>query len=207
MRSPVMGVRAKYQRGWNGRLDLWVYSTTSLMYSLRGRVGSFRVESIKGAGLMKPTLTLLALILASASGAYPQQIKITNHNYVAATGKWKSDSAMAKPADGSTKVAIECDKNIALCAVAEGVNLMGDGNLFTRLDVTPVHYTILRWDHTGLVAQTSARDCVMGKLVIDFRTKSITRTETPKGKGSGEDNEFCSVFTKTVTSRLVRADS
>ena len=106
MRSPVMGVRAKYQRGWNGRLDLWVYSTTSLMYSLRGRVGSFRVESIKGAGLMKPTLTLLALILASASGAYPQQIKITNHNYVAATGKWKSDSAMAKPADGSTKVAI-----------------------------------------------------------------------------------------------------
>jgi hypothetical protein len=58
-----------------------------------------------------------------------------------------------------------------------------------------------------LVAQTSARDCVMEKLVIDFKTKSVTMTEVPKGKGSGEDNEFCSVFTKTVTSRLVRSNS
>jgi hypothetical protein len=47
----------------------------------------------------------------------------------------------------------------------------------------------------------------MEKLVIDFKTKSVTMTEVPKGKGSGEDNEFCSVFTRTVTSRLVRSNS
>jgi hypothetical protein len=157
--------------------------------------------------MMKQILALLFLTLVCAGSAFSQQIKITNRNYVAATGKWKSDSQMAKPVDKSAKVAIECDKNISLCAVAEGVSLTGDGNLFTRLDVNPVHYTILRWDSTGLVAQTSARDCVMGKLVIDFRTKSVTVTESPKSKGSGEDNEFCSVFTKTVTSRLVRSNS
>jgi hypothetical protein len=157
--------------------------------------------------MTKKLLALLLLTPVFAGTAFCQQIKIRDHNYVAVTGKWKSDSAMVKPADPAAKVAIECDKNISLCAVAEGANLSGDGNLFTRLDVNPVHYTILRWDRTGLVAQTSARDCVLGKLVIDFRTKSVTVTETPKGKGSGEDNEFCSVFTKTVTSRLVRSNS
>jgi hypothetical protein len=108
-------------------------------------------------------------------------------------------------------VRIECDKNISLCAVAEGPNLFaaneGNMNLFTRLDVTPVHYTITRWDATGLVAQTSARDCVTDKLVIDFKTKSVTMIQTPKGSKSDEDNEFCRVFTKTVTSRLVRPAS
>jgi hypothetical protein len=168
---------------------------------------SFRVVGAEGAGMIKQTLALLLVTLAYAGSTCAQQIKIRDHNYVAATGKWKSDSALVKPADASAKVAIECDKNISLCAVAEGASLTGDGNLFTRLDVNPVHYTILRWDSTGLVAQTSARDCVMGKLVIDFRTKSVTVTETPKSKGSGEDNEFCSVFTKTVTSRLVRPNS
>jgi hypothetical protein len=168
---------------------------------------SFRVTGATGAGIMKQILTLLAVTLVSAATASSQQIKITNHDYVAASGKWKSDSQMTKPADPSAKVEIECDKKISLCAVAEGKNLQGDGNLFTRLDVSPVHYTILRWDNKGLVAQTSARDCVMGKLVIDFRTKSVTMTEAPKTKGSGEDNEFCSVFTKTVTSRLVRSNS
>ena len=168
---------------------------------------SFRVVGAEGAGMIKQTLALLLVTLVCAGSACAQQIKIRDHNYVAATGKWKSDSALVKPADASAKVAIECDKNISLCAVAEGASLTGDGNLFTRLDVNPVHYTILRWDSTGLVAQTSARDCVMGKLVIDFRTKSVTVTETPKSKGSGEDNEFCSVFTKTVTSRLVRPNS
>jgi hypothetical protein len=48
---------------------------------------------------------------------------------------------------------------------------------------------------------------VTGRLTIVFKTKSVTMTEMPKGKGSDEDNEFCRVFTKTVTSRLVRADS
>ena len=168
---------------------------------------SFRVTGATGAGIMKQILTLLVVTLLSAATASAQQIRIKNHDYLAASGKWKSDSAMTKPADPSTKVEIECDKKISLCAVAEGKNLQGDGNLFTRLDVSPVHYTILRWDSTGLVAQTSARDCVMGKLVIDFRTKSVTMTEAPKNKTSGEDNEFCSVFTKTVTSRLVRSNS
>jgi hypothetical protein len=160
-----------------------------------------------GAGTMKQILTLLAITLVFAGSACAQQVKITNHTYLVASGKWKSDSAMKKPADPSATVQIECDKNISLCAVAEGKNLQGEGNLFTRLDVNPVHYTIIRWDSSGLVAQTSARDCVMEKLVIDFRTKSVTMTEVPKGKGSGEDNEFCSVFTKTVTSRLVRSNS
>jgi len=168
---------------------------------------SSRVVGAKGAGIVKQVLTLLLVTLVSAGTAFSQQIKIRNHNYVAVTGKWKSDSDMVKPKDPSANVEIECDKNISLCAVAEGNNLSGDGNLFTRLDVNPVHYTIVHWDSTGLVAQTSARDCVLNKLVIDFRTKSVTVTETPKRKGSGEDNEFCSVFTKTVTSRLVRSNS
>ena len=155
---------------------------------------------------MKQFLTLVLLTLVSGGTAFAQQIKITNHNYLAASGKWKSDSDMKKPVDPTAKVEIECDKKISLCAVAEGKNLQGEGNLFTRLDVSPVHYTILRWDSNGLVAQTSARDCVIGKLVIDFKTKSVTMTEAPKGKNSGEDNEFCSVFTKTVTSRLVRSN-
>jgi hypothetical protein len=157
---------------------------------------------------MKRTLTLTALLLCVAASARGQQIKITNHNYVAASGRWKSDSAMVKPGDASSQVEIECDKKISLCAVVEGkIPGGGYGNLFTRLDVNPVHYTITKWDAAGLVAQTSARDCVMGRLTIDFKTKSVTMTEMPKGKGSDEDNEFCRVFTKTVTSRLVRADS
>ena len=53
------------------------------------------------------------------------------------------------------------------------------------------------------MAQTSDRDCVKAKLVIDFRAKSVTMIETPKG--GDEDNEFCKVFTKTVTSHLVDA--
>ena len=146
-----------------------------------------------------------ACVLASAE-AQAQQIKITNRNYVAASGKWKSDVESTKPEERDAKVQIECDKNIALCAVIEGTNLApadGNANLFTRLDVSPVHYTILHWDATGLVAQTSARDCVTDKLVIDFRAKSVTMIQTPKGSNSDEDNEFCRVFTKTVTSHLV----
>lgn len=181
------------------------HSETSDQFT-RGR-RLFRVEGAKVAGMMKQILTLVLLTLVSGGTAFSQQIKITNHTYLAVSGKWKSDSAMTKPADPAAKVEIECDKKISLCAVAEGKNLQGEGNLFTRLDVSPVHYTILRWDSTGLVAQTSARDCVIGKLVIDFKTKSVTMTEAPKSKNSGEDNEFCSVFTKTVTSRLVRSNS
>jgi hypothetical protein len=157
---------------------------------------------------MKQTLTLVALIFAVAGSVRGQQVKITNHNYVAASGRWKSDSANVKPGDASSQVEIECDKKISLCAVVEGKLPPGTyGNLFTRLDVSPVHYTITKWDASGLVAQTSARDCVTGKLTIDFKTRSVTMTEMPKGSGSEEDNEFCRVFTKTVTSRLVRADS
>ena len=157
---------------------------------------------------MKQTLTLVTLFLAVAVSVRGQQVKITNHNYVAASGRWKSDSANVKPGDASSQVEIECDKKISLCAVVEGKLPPGTyGNLFTRLDVNPIHYTITKWDATGLVAQTSARDCVIGKLVIDFKTKSVTMTEAPKSKNSGEDNEFCSVFTKTVTSRLVRSNS
>jgi hypothetical protein len=157
---------------------------------------------------MKQTLTLVTLFLAVAVSVRGQQVKITNHNYVAASGRWKSDSANVKPGDASSQVEIECDKKISLCAVVEGKLPPGTyGNLFTRLDVSPVHYTITKWDASGLVAQTSARDCVTGKLTIDFKTRSVTMTEMPKGSGSEEDNEFCRVFTKTVTSRLVRADS
>jgi hypothetical protein len=158
---------------------------------------------------MKRTMTLAAAMLVFAATALAQQIKVTNRSYVAASGKWKSDSEPLKPEDPAAKVRIECDKNIALCAVAEGTNLAAadDGNLFTRLDVTPVHYTILHWDASGLVAQTSARDCVTDRLVIDFRAKSVTMIQTPKGNGSDEDNEFCKVFTKTVTSHLVKPSS
>ena len=157
------------------------------------------------------TLAAAVLVVAPLVSAQAQQVKITNRSYVAASGKWKSDTAPMKADDPKSKVRIECDKNILLCAVAEGPNLFaaneGNMNLFTRLDVTPVHYTITRWDSTGLVAQTSARDCVTDKLVIDFKTKSVTMIQTPKGSKSDEDNEFCRVFTKTVTSRLVRPAS
>lgn len=159
-----------------------------------------------GAALI---LTAAGAVWASAE-VQAQQIKITNRNYVAASGKWKSDTEAAKPEDRDSKVRIECDKNISLCAVAEGANLSpdeGNANLFTRLDVSPVHYTILHWDAMGLVAQTSARDCVTDKLVIDFRAKSVTMIQTPKGNNSDEDNEFCRVFTKTVTSHLVKPTS
>jgi hypothetical protein len=171
----------------------------------------FRVESTERVETrigMKQTLTLIVLMLAVAGSVRGQQVKITNGTYVAASGRWKSDSANVKPGDASSQVEIECDKKISLCAVVEGKLPAGNyGNLFTRLDVSPVHYTITKWDATGLVAQTSARDCVTGKLTITFKTKSVTMTEMPKGNGSDEDNEFCRVFTKTVTSRLVRADS
>jgi hypothetical protein len=157
---------------------------------------------------MKQTLTLIALVLGVAGSVCGQQVKITNHSYVAASGRWKSDSANVKPGDASSQVEIECDKKISLCAVVEGKLPPGVyGNLFTRLDVSPVHYTITKWDAAGLVAQTSARDCVTGRLTIDFKTRSVTMTEMPKKNDSDEDNEFCRVFTKTVTSRLVRADS
>jgi hypothetical protein len=157
---------------------------------------------------MKRTLILMAVMFVVAGSVRGQQVKITNGTYVAASGRWKSDSANVKPGDASAQVEIECDKKISLCAVVEGKLPPGNyGNLFTRLDVNPIHYTITKWDASGLVAQTSARDCVTGKLTITFKTKSVTMTEMPKAKGSEEDNEFCRVFTKTVTSRLVRADS
>jgi hypothetical protein len=155
---------------------------------------------------MKRTMILAGVVLLFAAAMQAQQIKVTGRGFVAATGKWKSDSEPLKPEDPASSVRIECDKNISLCAVAEGTNLSvpDDGNLFTRLDVTPVHYTILHWDASGLVAQTTARDCVKDKLVIDFRAKSVTMIQTPKGSNGDEDNEFCKVFTKTITSHLVR---
>jgi hypothetical protein len=155
---------------------------------------------------MKEIMTLIAGTLALAAALPAQQIKITHRDFVAVTGMWKSDTQTVKPDEPGSKVRIECDKNISLCAVAEGTNVSDEGNmnLFTRLDVTPVHYTIVHWDASGLVAQTSARDCVTDRLVIDFRTKSVTMIQTPKGTNSDEDNEFCKVFTKTVTSHLVR---
>src|SRR5262245_27491242 len=122
------------------------------------------------------TLAAAVLVFTPSVSAQAQQVKITNRTYVAASGKWKSDTAPMKPDDPNSKVRIECDKNISLCAVAEGPNLFaaneGNMNLFTRLDVTPVHYTIMRWDSNGLMAQTSARDCVTDKLIIDFRRKT-----------------------------------
>jgi hypothetical protein len=163
------------------------------------------MKQILIAGGVALILTAGASVWASAE-VQAQQVKITNRNYVAASGKWKANTESAKPEDPAAKVRIECDKNIALCAVAEGANLApdeGNANLFTRLDLAPVHYTILHWDATGLVAQTSARDCVTDRLVIDFRSKSVTMIQTPKGNNSDEDNEFCRVFTKTITSHLV----
>jgi hypothetical protein len=151
---------------------------------------------------MKRAMTLAAA-LAFVGVASAQQLKVTGRTYVAASGQWKSDGDTAKVEEGAAKVKIECDKNIALCAVAEGTNLLGSGNLFTRLDVTPVHYTILRWDNDGLVAQTLTKDCVTDRLVIDFRAKSVTMIETPKS--GREENEACKTFSKIVTSRLVNA--
>jgi hypothetical protein len=154
---------------------------------------------------MKRIIILVGVALVVAAQVPAQQIKITNRSYLAASGKWKSDMEPVKPDDPASKVLIECDKNISLCAVAEGDNVIAsEGNLFTRLDVTPVHFTILHWDASGLVAQTSARDCVRDRLVIDFKTKSVTMIQTPKGNAGDEDNEFCKVFTKTITSHLVR---
>ena len=83
-----------------------------------------------------------ACVLASAE-AQAQQIKITNRNYVAASGKWKSDTESTKPEERDAKVQIECDKNIALCAVVEGTNLApADGNanaigLFPTITLIP----------------------------------------------------------------------
>jgi hypothetical protein len=150
---------------------------------------------------MKRAMTLLAAALVCVALASAQQLKVTGRTYVAASGQWKSDADTAKSEEASTRVKIECDKNIALCAIAEGTNLLGGGNLFTRLDVTPVHYTILRWDDDGLVAQTLTKDCVTDRLVIDFRAKSVTMIETPKS--GTEENEACKTFSKVVTSRLV----
>jgi hypothetical protein len=150
---------------------------------------------------MKRAMTLAAaLVFVGVASA--QQLKVTGRTYVAASGQWKSDGDAAK-AEEAAKVKIECDKNIALCAVAEGTNLLGSGNLFTRLDVTPVHYTILRWDNDGLVAQTLVKDCVTDRLVIDFRAKSVTMIETPKS--GREEDQACKTFSKIVTSRLVNA--
>jgi hypothetical protein len=165
--------------------------------------GSGQVLRLDGIGgrVMNRTFTIFAVLLLSGSAASAQHIKITKGSYLAASGQWKSDAEALKPEEAPPKVLIECDKNINLCAVAQGPNLSGDGNLFTRLDVSKVHYTILHWDQAGMVAQTSDRDCVKAKLVIDFRSKSVTMIETPKG--GDEDNEFCKVFTKTVTSHLV----
>jgi hypothetical protein len=151
---------------------------------------------------MKRAMTLAAaLVFVGVASA--QQLKVTGRAYVAASGQWKSDGDTGKVEEAAAKVKIECDKNIALCAVAEGTNLLGSGNLFTRLDVTPVHYTILRWDNDGLVAQTLVKDCVTDRLVIDFRAKSVTMIETPKS--GREENEACRTFSKIVTSRLVNA--
>jgi hypothetical protein len=154
---------------------------------------------------MKRAMTVLAAALVLAAAAPAQQLKVTGRSYVAASGQWKSEGDTTKAEEAAAKVKIECDKNIALCAVAEGTNLLGAGNLFTRLDVTPVHYTILRWDNDGLVAQTLVKDCVTDRLVIDFRAKSVTMIETPKS-GRQED-EACKTFSKIVTSRLVNAGS
>jgi len=152
---------------------------------------------------MQRTFTFFVVLLLSGTAASAQQLKVTKGTYLAAAGQWKSDAEPTKGDDAPRKVRIECDKNINLCAVAQGANLTGEGNLFTRLDVSKVHYTILHWDQSGMVAQTTDRSCVKAKLVIDFRSKSVTMIETPKG--GDEDNEFCKVFTRTVTSHLVDA--
>lgn len=145
---------------------------------------------------------LIAGLLAFAATACAQQIKLNKHNYLAASGQWKTEpEPEIVSAEESPKVQIECDKNISLCAVAEGASAQGDGNLFTRLDVSPVHYNVLRWDSVALVAETSARVCVNARLVIDLRAKTVTMIETPKG--GEDDNEFCRVYSHTVTSRLV----
>ena len=159
----------------------------------------------KGTITMKRAMTLLTGVLVFVGAAFGQQLKVAGHTYVTASGQWKSDTETPKLEDAAAKVKIECDKNIALCAVAEGTNLLGEGNLFTRLDVTPVHYTILRWDNEGVVAQTLAKDCVTDRLVIDFRTKSVSMIETPKSGTEG--NEACKNFSKIVTSRLVTSGS
>jgi hypothetical protein len=153
--------------------------------------------------MLRVTLAILAVAVVFVAIVPAQQLKVTGHSYVAAAGQWKSDAGSAKPEDPTAKVKIECDKNISLCAVAEGANLLGDGNLFTRLDLTPVHYTILRWDNAGLVAQTLARDCVTERLEIDFRSKSVTLIDTPKS--GAEEHEACKNFDKIITSRLVNA--
>ena len=145
---------------------------------------------------------LATVALACTAPASAQQIKTSRRNYLAASGQWKIEpEPEILKAEDAPKVQIECDKNISLCAVAEGVSAQGDGNLFTRLDVTPVHYNVLRWDNVVLVAETSARVCVNTRLVIDLRAKTVTMIETPKG--GDDDNEFCHVYSRTVTSRLV----
>ncbi len=144
----------------------------------------------------------LSCALLWSMNASAQQIRVTRRNYLAASGQWRAhpEPDIVKT-ESSPTVQIECDKNISLCAIAEGAAPVSDGNLFTRLDVTPVHYTVLRWDSSAVVAETSARACVNARLIIDLREKTITKVETPKG--GEDDNEFCRVYSHTITSRLV----
>jgi hypothetical protein len=150
---------------------------------------------------MRISALVAAAALILTAGASAQQLKVTGRNYVAASGQWRSDAETPRPEEQKNQVKIECDKNISLCAVAEGSNLVGPGNLFTRLDVTPVHYTILQWDDSEVVAQTLAHNCVINRLLIDLHTKKVTMVETPKS--GAEEGDACKAFTKVVTSRLV----
>jgi hypothetical protein len=149
--------------------------------------------------MTKSAAMRIAIVLLLAAGTPAQQLRVTGRSYVAASGQWRSDTEVPKAENNQVK--IECDKNISLCAMAQGSNLIGPGNLFTRLDVTPVHYTVLRWDDAGVVAQTLARDCVTDRIVIDFHAKSVTLIETPKS--GAEEIETCKNYNKIVTSRLV----
>ena len=134
---------------------------------------------------MKPTFTVIALILISAASSLAQDqtpaifgdpslvvvgAQKIETLYTWAEGKWSD----ADEKLGPVSAVINCYKRFGFCEEAEAGFVLGSATVnLGELD-------ILRWDDSELIAVDSSPICVVNTIRFDFHTKQVTFTVTPK---------------------------
>lgn len=90
-----------------------------------------------------------------------------------ANGRWVPADAKEKAAYPS-ETRFDCDRISKTCVEATAEYFSGHPHASLN------YYTILKWDHDGIIATTDAAICVANTVMISFAEKSVTAKSTLK---------------------------
>ncbi len=130
---------------------------------------------------------LFAVVLEATGQAKPVFYTIGNGATVA-VGKWKATTG--RPGDELAfkhAVRIECSKSRGECLEATANIVDGEP------DVSPMYYTVVRWDANGIIAEDSSAKCMTNQLSINFKEGSVMAIDAPKSGSTKRIEAVCNM--------------